>query len=262
MMIAALANAAFVFDVPRWRDAARLAFGTIRAKLGDGDRLVHSYRAGRRQDAAMLDDYAAMARAALNLFEATGDQDYVAQAERWVATANRHYWDDAAGGYFFTADDATDVPLRTKTALDTAVPSGNGMMVEVLARLFHLTGADGHRARAERTIAAFSGQFGQQFPNLATLASGYETLIAARQVVIVGDPERRETRELTRVVAETALPSRILVVLRPNGGVPEAHPAHGKTEIDGQPAAYVCVGPVCAPPATTPKALRERLAAR
>ena len=45
------------------------------------------------------------------------------------------------GGFFTTAAGAADVPLaRPRTAADNATPSGNGMMAEVLRRLFHLTG--------------------------------------------------------------------------------------------------------------------------
>ena len=59
------------------------------------------------------------------------------------------YWDDA-GGYFLTATDARDLIVRTKSASDSAVPSGNGSMVFALARLFYLTGKQTYRMRADR----------------------------------------------------------------------------------------------------------------
>src|SRR3546814_2188427 len=92
-----------------------------------------------------------MAAAALGLHEATGKADTLAQAERWVALLDRHYWDDATGGYFLTADDTPDLIVRTKTAYDSAVPSGNGVMLGVLARLHYLTGQAAYRERAERS---------------------------------------------------------------------------------------------------------------
>ena len=55
------------------------------------------------------------------------------------------------------ADDAGDVPVRGRTAGDNATPSGNGLMAEVQARLFHLTGDDRWRRAAEATIGAFAG---------------------------------------------------------------------------------------------------------
>ena len=263
LMISAMANAAFVFEMPRWLDAARLAFDAVRDQLGLGDdRLAHSYRHGRRQDVAMLDDYAAMARAALTLFEVTGDIAYVEQAERWVATADRHYRDAAGGGYFFTADDATGLLLRTKSGLDTAVPSGNGLMAEVLAKLYHLTGRDHFRERAQRTIEAFSGQMSQQFPNMASLLGAFEILHGECLVVVVGDPAAEATRKLYRAVAESSLPTRILMPVRPGQELPVDHPAYGKTAVGGDAAAYVCSGQTCSPPTTSARVLRDRLTAR
>ena len=100
----------------------------------------------------MIDDYANMARAALALYEAEGDAADLAQAETWVATALKYYWDADRGGFFFTASDAEALIARTKQALDLPNPSGNGMMVGVLARLHFLTGKPDYRARAEQLV--------------------------------------------------------------------------------------------------------------
>src|SRR3546814_3079497 len=99
-----------------------------------------------------------MAAAALGLHEATGEADTLAQAERWVALLDRHYWDDATGGCFLTADDTPDLIVRTKTAYDSAVPSGNGVMLGVLARLHYLTGKAAYRERAETLASAFRSE--------------------------------------------------------------------------------------------------------
>jgi uncharacterized protein YyaL (SSP411 family) len=48
------------------------------------------------------------------------------------------------------------------------------------------------------------------------------------------------------------------VLLVPDGAtLPESHPAHGKTST--QPAAFVCQANTCAPPVTTPEALKTLL---
>ena len=71
--------------------------------MRDGEgRLVHAWRAGRVGAAGMLDDYAAMARAALSLFEATGEPDYLAAATRWADAAQDLFGADD-GGFYLTA---------------------------------------------------------------------------------------------------------------------------------------------------------------
>ncbi|HVI52776.1 MAG TPA: thioredoxin domain-containing protein [Candidatus Sulfotelmatobacter sp.] len=247
MMIAALVKAAFAFDRPDWLVAAETAFDAVARLLGKGDRLSHCYRQGRALDAAMLDDYAQIARAALALFEVTGRGDYLAQAERWIAQADALYWDVRDGGYFFTAADAGDLIVRTKTALDNATPSGNGVMVEVLARLFLLTGRESYRQRAEETVMAFSGDAAQSFPNMATLMNGWDVLTAARQLVIVGKESDPQRRAMLRLAAEKGGPSLVLCQLYPGQELPASHPARGKTAVS-RATAYLCTGQSCGLP--------------
>ncbi len=261
LMIAALANSGFVFEEPRWLDTAARAFATVVRLMEKEGRLMHSYRAGRSNSRAVLDDYANMARAALILFEATGEGAYLTKAEHWVAVATKYHWDGVDGGFFLTAEDAGDVIVRTKTALESATPAGNGVMVQVLARLYALTGKHSYADRADATVAAFSSQVAQHFPAMASLLNGFELLQKPVQVVLVGNPEEEPARALTRAVAQECLPNRVLTRLRPGESLPEGHPAHGKDRTGGKATAYVCHGPVCSAPAHTPQALHRALQA-
>ena len=145
LMIAALANAALVFSEPAWLDAATTAYEFVRTHMTIDGRLHHVARQGRIKHAAVLDDYANMSRAALALYEATGDAGYLEQAAAWVGCLDDHYWGAERGGYYYTADDAEALITRTRNASDNAVPSGNGTMLGVLARLWYLTGRSAYR---------------------------------------------------------------------------------------------------------------------
>ena len=113
MTIAALANAGAVFRNTEWTMAAMRAFDFVERALGDGDRLYHSWRNGKRQHTGFADDYAQMARAAFALWEATSDKRYLDRAQAWVRVLNEHFWDVQNGGYFHTSDDSDplDRPL-------------------------------------------------------------------------------------------------------------------------------------------------------
>ncbi len=257
LMIAALANAGMVFEEPSWIAAAHRAFTFVRERMTVDGRLGHSFRSGQLKHTATLDDYANMARAALALHEATGDAEALAQARAWVEVVDRHYWDRGAGGYFFTADDAADLIIRTKSAYDAATPSGNGTMVGVLARLHLVTGEEAYRERAEAVVAAFSGEVSRNFFPLATLLNTTELLHDPLQVVLVGDPA--ETHALRRAVLERSLPNRVLTVVPPGAELPAGHPAHGKGALGDAATAYVCAGMTCSPPVTGPQALAALL---
>jgi uncharacterized protein YyaL (SSP411 family) len=72
-----------------------------------------------------------------------------------MATVQTRYTDEKGGGYFLSADDANDLITRSKTITDNAVPSGNGVLAECLARLYLLTGNEEYRERAYKLIAHF-----------------------------------------------------------------------------------------------------------
>ena len=98
-----------------------------------------------------------MTWAALRLFAATGSDAYLDQAVRWTEVLDRHYWDDASGGYFTSADDTGDVIVRLKSAADDAVPNANAIQLSNLVVLAALTGESRYNDRARDLIKAFSG---------------------------------------------------------------------------------------------------------
>ena len=109
LMIAALARSSLAFDEPSWREAAARAFLFIDARMSHGDRLGHSWREGRLLFPGLASDHAAMIRAALALFEATGEASLSSMTRSGAldrSTLDRHYANSANGGYFLTADDA------------------------------------------------------------------------------------------------------------------------------------------------------------
>ena len=259
LAIAALANAALAFENRIWLKAATDAFRFVCQRMTADDRLRHAWRAGRLAHPATLDDYANMSRAALALYEATGDEDYLGRAVAWVGVADRHYWDADQGGYFFSADDTDDVITRTKTAADHAVPSGNGTLVQVLARIYYLTGETAYRTRAEATVKALSGELDRNFFPLATLLNAGAFLAGAWQIVIIGDRADDGVAALLRAVHGLSLPDRVVRVIAPGAALPLGHPALGKGQTDGRATAYVCRGPVCSLPLTDADALATAL---
>ncbi len=263
LMIAALTHAADVFERPDWLALAADAFAFVTASVMDGDgRLSHSWRAGRRNHPAIVDDYANLCRAALALYAATGETAYLAQAESWTAVLDEHYWDAAGDGYFLAATDTEGLITRTKTANDSAVPAGNGTMVGVLAELFHLTGKARYRERAEAIVAAFSGELERNFFPLATLINGNEILQRALQIVIRGTRGDAGTAALLRAVRAASLPNLVLAVVAPDAALPDDHPAAGKGMVGSKPTAYVCEGPVCSLPISDAAALADELRRR
>jgi uncharacterized protein len=256
LMIAALARAGALMGEKAWVAAAREAFEFVSREMSREGRLAHSWRKGRARHPATLDDYANMARAALALGEACAETGFIARAEAFVALLDAHYWDEEGGGYFFTADDTSDVILRNKSAIDHAAPPGNATMIEVLARLYYLTGKNAYLDRAQALVSAFAGEIGRNFFPLASFINAQEFLQKATQVVIVGEPDGADTALLLQEVRSRSLPDLVLTTLPATSSLPEGHPAHGKVQARlkngsaGTATAYVCRAMTCSLPIT------------
>jgi uncharacterized protein YyaL (SSP411 family) len=262
LMIAALAHAGEAFDRADWLALAARGFAFVRGQMAGADgRLMHSWREGRARHPASVDDYANLCRAALALYEATGEASYLDQARAWVGVLDRHYWDAEGGGYFFAAGDTTGLIARAKTAADAAVPAGNGTMVGVLTRLALLTGDDAYRERAEALIGAFAGEVTRNFFPLSTLLNNAALALKPVQIVLVGAAGDPALASLREAADRVSLPNRVLSVLAPDTALPASHPAFGKGLCGGKAAAYVCEGPVCSLPIETSQALVEHLEA-
>ncbi|HVJ35518.1 MAG TPA: thioredoxin domain-containing protein [Terriglobia bacterium] len=274
MMITSLARAALAFDRPPWLALAESAYRFVRRHLrrGAGDsndrsdndgggtlRLHHAWRAGKSGAGAMLDDYAHLAAAALALYEATGEDAYLADARELVATLDRHFWDRADHGYFATADDVGDVILRTKSAADNATPNGNGTMIEVLSRLYHLTGEATYASRAMQLVTAFSGEIHRNFFPLATFLNAVDYHLNCLQLVLVGRRDEAGAAAQLKIIQEQSLPTKLLQVVAPGASLPAQHPAAGKGQIDGRATIYICRGQTCGLPITDSDALRRAL---
>jgi hypothetical protein len=259
LTIASLTLAASVLRNTEWLQAARTAFQFVCDKMAEGDRLYHSYRAGKRQHVGFADDYTNMAQAAMALWEATGERTYLQYAELWTAALDNHFWDGERGGYRYAADDSDQTAPVIRAANDLEVPSANATAIGVLTRLSLATGKMEYAQRARAIVEAFTGDLATSYPNMASFLCNFEFLNATTQIVILGSGADSRTQDLINAVRSRSVPNRILMVFQPGDPMPPGHPAIGKQMLNGQPTAYVCMNNTCSDPVTSPVALSQSL---
>jgi uncharacterized protein YyaL (SSP411 family) len=258
LMIAALAHAASLFDRPEWLKAAASAFGFVAEHMEKDGRLAHSWRAGQAKVQGVASDYANMIWAALRLLQATNDPIFLAAAERWCATLDRHFWVAEGGGYAFTADDTSDVIVRMRGAHDDATPNANAVMVSNLVALHLLTGKPEYLERAHAIPQAFAADLGSNPLGHCGLLANCLDLIAPQHVVVIETADADRSAKLARALHKLSLPGAVQQTVKAER-LPTAGPLAGKTAVDGQPTAYACLGPTCSLPTTEPDAFLELL---
>jgi uncharacterized protein YyaL (SSP411 family) len=257
LMIAALVNAGIVFDEPEWFAMARHAFDFIAQAMTRGDRLGHSFRDGRLTWPGLASDYAAMIRAALAMYEATGERTYLDRALVWQQAFDAHYSDAETGAYYLSADDASDLLLRPHATADDAIPNANSLAAGNLVRLAALAGDDAFRARADRLIEHILSANARNLFGHVALLNALDLRLTGAEIVAAGPDAERFAQAALR------LPFVGRIVLRAAGAADLAatHPAQEKLKAINGSAAFVCVGARCSLPFTDPSQIVATVAA-
>ncbi len=263
LMISAFARGARVLDSKTYRTAAERAAAFVLGSMRTNGRLQHTYRSGSGTVDALLDDYAFLIMALLDLYEATFDVAWVEEATDLAEEMVRLFWDADGGGFYTTPAGKADVLVRSKGAYDSAVPSGNSVAVHALLRLARLTDKKEYSEKAEKTLQVFSSAMDRSPRAFVRLLGSLDFYLGPRQeVVVVGDSEDAATRRLLELVYRSYLPNTLVAQVDPaaDAAVAKAIPLlSGKKLVDGKPAAYVCRGTVCYRPVTSVNQLREKL---
>jgi uncharacterized protein YyaL (SSP411 family) len=259
LMIAALARASAVFDAPAFLAAAEAAFAFVVENLRDANGgLLHAWRDGRAGAAGLLDDYAAMARAALSLFEATGTPAYLARAEAWADSALEQF-SDSDGGFFMSAADGDRLIVRPRPPHDGATPSGASLIVEVFARLHHVGLEPRWRAAAERAARRHAGTESARVQSPLLLAA-IDLIERGGEVVVEGRRDDPRAIALAHVALAAADPT--IVTLRLDPALwPDGAPG-GRRRLPAHPAAMLCRGHACSLPVADVAGLLGLLAER
>jgi len=256
LMIAALVHAGEAFRQPDWIKMAVRAFEFVQRNMTRGDRLGHSWRERRLLYPGLASDFAYMIRAALSLYEATGERSYLDQALTWQAALDRHYANPQTGTYFLTADDAEGLVVRPAPTSDDATPNPNGITAQNLIRLAAFTGEHRFRDQADRLIEGVLALGGNNlFMHVSTL-NAIDMRLNLAEIVVTGQGEATDAL----VDAALALPYVNRAVLRAPSAdaLPASHTAQDKVKSASAPAAFICIGETCSLPVTNPDDIAAR----
>ncbi|MFQ5876370.1 MAG: thioredoxin domain-containing protein [Acidobacteriota bacterium] len=262
LMISALAAGGRFLEEPRYLGAARRAARLILDRMRRGGRLLHSYKDGDARHPACLADYANVAAALLDLYEATFEPEWAREAVALAARMIDLFADDAAGGFFLTARDHEALIARRREGSDGATPAGSSVAALVLPRIAALTGESGLVRRAEATLRLY-GDTMERFPAaLSTMLCALDQhLDGVRGVVLAGRADDPALRPFLRVFSESYLPNAVLALADPSD--PDAGKAipilEGKAPVDERPSAHICESGSCRPPVASAEELARAL---
>ncbi len=192
MMLATLAEAAFVLDRPDWLAAARRNGEFLVSRLRGSDRTWHrSWQAEGTPQArhhALAQDLAQLMDGFTRLGEATGERRWIDESISVADQLIEGYWDDANGGFFTNHLSGERLVVRQKDIMDNATPSANSTAALALLRLASLTGRSDFRERGLAVLRLLSGIVSSAptaFGNL--LCTTHLAHVGITEVVVCGD---------------------------------------------------------------------------
>ena len=259
LAIRSIALAGAVFERPDWVRAAIAAYDYVRQVSGEGDVLYHSYAEGQRGEKGYSDDYAQMARAALQLWEVTGESRFLDDAQAWTRTLNSQFWNEARGGYNYASNEAEPLIVRARMFHDQPTPSTNATMLTVLTRIALISGDSDHGGRAQAILGVFGDEINRNYMTCAEMLNGFEYFINGLQIVVLGPRSHARTQEFIHAVWGKVLPNRLLVVADSSEALPPGHPAKDQPLQNGQPTVYICQRNMVSTPITSAVALSQAL---
>jgi uncharacterized protein len=257
LMIASLASASQILGEPAWLAMAERAFTFITRAMTRGDRLGHSWRKDQLKFPGLASDFAAMIRAALALYEATGRQSHLEQALSFQRALDRDYANAEEGTYYLTAADAEGLVVRPASTADEATPNHNAVAAQNLIRLSLFTGNDEWREKADRLIAAIAPNAVDNLYMHMALMNAIDLRLRAAEIVVTGEGAGADAL----LAAARAVPplDRIVLHAPTAEALPRSHPAQAQIRASFAPRAFICVGETCSLPVTDPSGLTRAL---
>jgi uncharacterized protein YyaL (SSP411 family) len=260
LMISTLAEGAVVLD-DAYADVAADALGFVREQLWDDseNRLSRRFKDGDVAIDGYLEDYAFLARGAFDLFEATGDVEYLDFALDLADAITEAFWDADDETLYFTPRGGESLVARPQELTDQSTPSSTGVAASLLLELDHFREDDRFGDVAEKVVRTHADRTSAnplQHASLTLATDTYEQ--GSLELTLVCDPADPPS-EWTETLAERYVPRRLLA-WRPDDsgtfeswldtlGLADAPPIWaGRDAADGEPTVYACRNFACSPP--------------
>ncbi len=257
LMLAAFAEASAILNSDDYLEIARRNADFLIAELRADGKVLRTWKDGAAKLNGYLEDYANLADGLFELFQVSGEEKYLVESRALADLLIDHFWDDEAGGFYFTSDDHEVLLIRSKDFYDNATPSGNSVAIDVLLKLAKIFGEEKYVHHAERILRLVADQIKRHPGAFGRVLSSLEFHLGdVKEIVVLGE----QGNELEREVWKGFYPNKVVVASRPGVHDDLIPLLAGKKSLDGKPTAFVCRDFTCQRPTNSSEELKLQLA--
>ena len=258
LTLIALAEAARAMQNEEYLVAAQTQANFLLGNLLVDGKLLRSWRDGKAQYTAYLEDHAALGLGLLALYQSDFDPRWYREAVR-QADELLEAFADPEGGFFDTRHDHEQLIARPKSIQDSPTPSGNTLAAMLLLTLGAYEGAARFIEPAESALRAMVLTASQHPSAFAGWLNAMDFAIGPQlQLAIAGSPSDARFNELLSRFNSEYIPNLIVA-----GGEPGADDQPTlmaeRSMREGRPTAYLCQGFACQLPTSDTEELSRQM---
>ena len=204
-------------------------------------RLNRNLKNGKSTINGFLDDYAALIKAFIDLYEVTLSDEWIEKANGLVDYVTKHFRNEENGMFHLTSN--LDSPLISKSieTTDNVIPGTNSTMARNLARLGEITYNESYQTMSKQMLSNMIQNLEEAstpgfYSNWMQL--WLDKLISPFEIVVIGPEASTFAAKLNK---EYLANSIVLGDVAPNNEIPLLK----NKFVDGQTLIYVCENKVC-----------------
>jgi uncharacterized protein YyaL (SSP411 family) len=209
--------------------------------------LYRSYKNGQAYTPAFLEDYAALIKASLMAFSASGLSRHLVFAQTLAEVVLARFYDPEDGYFYFSDPSAEKLIANKKELFDNVIPASNSILARSFHQLSLLTYEESYGKIAARMLGGMKELILKEPGFLCNWANFYlESLVPTAEIAIVGKGAKQKALALLAQY----LPNAVVAWSEsPTASVPLLEGKLGDAE--GNALIYVCVNRSCRRPVAT-----------
>ena len=242
LMISALVDASIVLGQDEYLQSAIKAARFILSNLKRPDNgLYHTWKGGKSQINAFLDDYAFACESFLKLYSITTDTYWLNEAETLAGYVVEHFYDSKSEFFWYSENEDKQVFARKIEIYDGVIPSGNSAMADVLNTLGIFLDNSDYLEKVRQMLLVMETKFIQSpaaYSNWASLA-----LQVAKEKYVIAVVGSDSVSMIRKLLAGNNSGALIF------GSTKESDlPYFANRYVEGKTLVYICSGTFCMAP--------------
>ena len=195
------------------------------------------------------DDYANLADALLDLWEATLDPAWLDPAEA-IATQARTLFAGDDGAIYVTGEDGERLVHRPLALHDQSTPASSAVLARVWLRLSRICGRDDLEKAALRTIAKHRHLMVNRPFGFSAMIGAWDLSERPLDAVLAGLAGAPDAGAALLAGVRAEFAPNLALHLAEEGASARSPLSKDKPAVDGKPTLYVCRDRTCSPPVT------------